>query len=306
MTQVRKVPISGGITWFTEAINLGRRNPKAVFGAALLFIGTLYGLGLLFILPVVAVVRGGDSADFTKLLGAMVPFFLAMVLLLPILLGGLMHVIREAEAGRPVRARDLFAPIRQRKAGALAMLGLIQIGLALVGGLLVVALAGGDYWRDYLDAMRGAMSGSVPVVPQPDHPGLMMLMQLVFNYFSYAIMLFGVPLILFSGAALGDAVKSSLRASVTNVGTNLLAAILFAVSVVVAALLVGLLGLLVATVGSLIHPVVGAVLSLLLYLVFGAMLLVVLVGGSYLAWRDTFGGGAPASAAPAQSNGFEA
>lgn len=306
MTQVRKVPLSGGVGWFTEAINLGRRNPKAVFGAALLFIATLYGLGLLFILPVIALVRSGEAVDLQKVLGAMIPLFLVLVLILPILLGGLMHVIREAEAGRPVRARDLFAPLRQRKAGQLALLGLIQIGLALVAGVLVVALAGGDYWRDYLEAMRGAMSGSVPVVPQPDHPGLILLLQLVFNYFSYAIMLFGVPLVLFSGAGLGDAVKSSLRASVANVGTNLLAALLFVVGVVLAALLVGLLILLVATVGSLIHPLVGVVLSLGLYLVFGAMLLVVLVGGSYLAWRDTFGGGAPGSTAPATTAGFEA
>lgn len=291
MIQIRKVPLSQGVQWLVQAVNIGARNPRAVFGAALLFIATLYTLTLLFVLPFAASMREGATAspDPTRVLTAMAPLFLMLVFVLPILLGGLMHVIREAEAGRPVRARDLFAPFRLRKAGPLALLGVIQIVLAALSILFVVLLAGDDYWTDYMTAMRTVMTGGTPVMPQPDHPGLMMVVQLVFNYFTYTLLLLCIPLILFSRAGLIDAVKASLHASVSNIGANLLAGGLFMASMLLAALIVGVLGLLAALIGSVIHPLLGALLSLLLYAAFGAAVLVVLVGGSYLAWRDTFG-----------------
>ncbi|KRD31382.1 hypothetical protein ASE35_15370 [Lysobacter sp. Root916] len=307
MTQIRKVPLSQGVQWLVQAVNIGARNPRAVFGAALLFIATLYTLALLFVLPFAAGIRDAATGapDPARMLTTMVPLFLMLVFVLPILLGGLMHVIREAEAGRPVRARDLFAPFRLRKAGPLAMLGVIQIVLAALSILLVVVLAGDDYWTDYMTAMRTVMSGGTPVMPEPNHPGLMMAVQLLFNYFTYTLLLLCIPLILFSGTGLVDAVKASLRASVSNVAANLLAGGLFMAGTLVAALIVGILGLLAALIGSLIHPLLGALLSVVLYAGFGAAILVVLVGGSYLAWRDTFGDeDAPtAKPVPQASNG---
>lgn len=291
MTQIRKVPARRGLDWFLHAVNLGRRNPRAIFGASLLMMCTLYLVALVLSVPA-ATVLSNKSADPTQVLTSIVPMFLAVLFLLPILMGGLMHVIREAEAGRPVRALDLFAPLRQRKAGALAALGLIQIVLAIVAGVFAGMLAGADYWSGYLDAVRGAMSGTTPVMPQPDHPGLMALVQLVFNYFSYAIMLLSIPLILFSGASLSSAVKDSLRASVSNVGANAFASLLFVVALFGSAIIVMLLAMLAIGVGSLIHAAVGALLGAMIYMAYGAAVLVVMMGAAYVAWRDTFTDGA--------------
>lgn len=292
MTQIRKVPVRQGLEWFLSAVNLGRRNPRAIFGASLLLICVLYAVALVMAIPAAMLIRS-KTADMTQVFTALAPMFLAMLFLLPILLGGLMHVIREAEAGRPVRARDLFAPIRQRKAGALATLGMIQIVLAIIGGLLAGLLAGSDYWSGYLDAIRGAMSGTTPVMPEPNHPGLMALVQLVFNYFSYAIMLLSIPLMLFSGATLSAAVRDSFKASLSNIGANALASLLFVAALFASAILVMLLALLVTSLGAFIHASVGAMLGLMIYMAYGAAVLVVLVGGGYLAWRDVFAGGAP-------------
>lgn len=301
--EIRKLPIGQGLAWFKQSLDLGARNPKAVFGAALLLIAVFYALAMLLGLSASLVARPGAGApDFGRIAMLFVPMFLLLMLLFPSLLGGLMYVIREAEAGRPVRARDLFAPFRQGKAPRLALLGIVQIVLALVGGVVMVSIAGADYWRDYLAAVRGAMSGTMPVVPQPDHPGLLMLVQLVFNYFSYAIMLLAVPLMLFSGRGLAGAIKDSLRAAVRNVGANLLAGVLFVAGVVVAAVVVALLSGLVGIVGNLVHAAVGNALMAMIFVGFGAVLLVVLTGGAYLAWRDTFGDVAPASQAV---NGIE-
>jgi hypothetical protein len=301
--QIRKLPLAQGLSWFRASIDLGARNPKAVFGAALLMIAVLYGLAL--VLTVVAMSLRGSGNEASVFLMVFVPLFIGMMVLLPILIGGLMHVIREAESGRPVRARDLFAPFRTGRAKQLAALGGLQILFAVVGGVLMVAIAGPNYWQDYIGAMRGAMGGAMPVIPQPQHPGLLFLVQLAFNYFTYAIMLLSVPLVLFSNASLLDAVRASLRASVSNVGPNLLAALLFVLGTVVAAIVVVLLSMLAGVLGNLVHAAVGTVLSLLIVLGFGAALLVVLAGGAYIAWRDTFDAPAqPPSSRP--FNGIEA
>ncbi len=292
---IRALPVGQGLTWFKQAIDLGGRNPRAVFGAALLLIASLYATAMLTALIAAAMVGGGAeqgapaAPDMRAVLLIAVPLFLLIMFLVPILMGGLMHVIREAEAGRPVRARDVFAPLRERSGRRLALLGLVQVGLAFVGGLVFVAIAGSSYWTDYMAAMRGAMSGTMPVVPQPDNAGLLFLVQLLFNYFSYALMLFSIPLMLFSGLTLVDALRSSLRASVRNIGANLLAGLLFAGALIVAALLVALLMGLVGLIGNLVHGSVGSLLILVVGLGFASVVLVMLVGGAYLAWRDTFG-----------------
>ena len=292
---IRALPVGQGLTWFKQAIDLGGRNPRAVFGAALLLIACLYAAAMLTAVIAAAMVGGGaepaaaGAPNLGRLLLVAMPLFLLLMFLVPILIGGLMHVIREAEASRPVRARDVFAPLRDRSGRRLALLGLVQVGLAILGGLVMVTIAGSNYWTDYMAAMRGAMSGTMPVVPQPDNAGLLFLVQLVFNYFSYALMLFSIPLMLFSGLGLTDALRSSLRASVRNVGANLFAGVLFAGALIIAALLVMLLMGLVGLVGNLVHAAVGSLLALAVALGFASVVLVMLVGGAYLAWRDTFG-----------------
>ena len=39
---IRALPVAQGLAWFKQAIDLGGRNPRAVFGAAMLLILALY------------------------------------------------------------------------------------------------------------------------------------------------------------------------------------------------------------------------------------------------------------------------
>lgn len=293
---IRRLPASQGLAWFRQTIDLGAKNPRAVFGAAALAIVTLYAAALAMVLLAGLLLAGtravGPAPGLGLIMAVAVPLTMVLMLLVPILLGGLMHVIREAETGRAVRARDVFVPLHSAHGRRLAWLGLVQVALAVAGGVLTVALAGSDYWRDYLQAMQGALQGSTPAMPEPRHAGLLFLVQLVFNYFSYAMMLFAIPLMLFSGRPLGNALVDALRASVTNIAANLLAGVLFMAALVLAALVVALLASLLAALGGIVHPVLGALLMLLIMLGFAAVVLVVVVGAAYLAWRDTFGDGA--------------
>ena len=296
---IRALPVGQGLTWFKQAIDLGGKNPRAVFGAALLLIIALYAAAMLVALAMATLVMGGQAVgddagpDLRLAMWVAIPLMLLVMLLVPILLGGLMHVIREAEAGRPVRARDVFMPVRVPRGRRLALLGLLQVALAAVGAALMMAVAGADYWRDYVAAMQSAMQGGVPAqMPQPRNAGLLFLVQLVFNYFSYAMMLFAIPLMLFSGSGFVEALRDSLRAAVRNVGANLLAGLLFIGALLVASLVVLLVGGLASMVGSFIHQALGGLLLLLVMLGFASVVLVVVAGAAYLAWRDTFGEGA--------------
>ena len=291
---IRALPVGQGLAWFKQAIDLGGRNPRAVFGAALLLILALYTAAMLLALVLAVMVGAGEATqgsapDMRLVMAVAIPLTLLVMFLVPILLGGLMHVVREAEAGRPVRARDVFAPLRSAQGRSLALLGLVQVALTVVGGVLMVGIAGSDYWRDYLQAMQQAMSGTQPTMPQPANRGLLFLVQLVFNYFSYALMLFSIPLMLFSGNSLGEALRNSLRAAVRNIGPNMLAGVLFIGALLVSALVVGLVATLLAMLGGVIHAALGGALSMLAMLGFAALVLVLVVGATYLAWRDTFG-----------------
>jgi len=290
---IRKLPAHQGLAWFRLAIDLGSKNPRAVFGAALLLISTLYAAVLLMAL-VLSLLVGGEGRqdqqpDMKLVMLVALALAMLIIFLVPILLGGLMHVVREAEAGRSVRARDIFAPLRSEHGQKLAWLGAVQVLLAMFGGALALGLAGADYWQDYMKAVEMLMQGGTPVLGEPRHPGLLFVVQLAFNYFSYALLLYSIPLMLFSGRGLLQALGAALRAAVRNATANLLAAGLFIGALLAGALVTGLVAGLLGLLGGLIHPTVGALLATLVMLGFAVTALVLVTGAAYFAWRDTFG-----------------
>lgn len=291
---IRALPVGQGLAWFKQAIDLGSRNPRAVFGAALLLILALYTAAMLLALVLAVMVGAGEATqggapDMRLVVAVAIPLTLVVMFLVPILLGGLMHVVRETEAGRPVRARDVFMPLRTAQGRSLALLGLVQIAMMMVGGVLMVGIAGSDYWRDYLQAMQQAMSGTPPAMPEPANGLLLFVVQTVFNYFSYALLLFSIPLMLFSGNRLGEALRNSLRAAVRNLGANALAGVMFLATLLLAAFVVLLVAGLLKVLGTAIHPLLGNLLAMAVMVGFASVTLVLVAGATYLAWRDTFG-----------------
>lgn len=308
--EIRKLPISQGLAWFKQAIDLGGHNPKGVFGAALLMIIVLYAILLAVITPMVAALpqTSGGDADMAAVMTRLWPFMAVLVLavsvLVPFLIGGLMHVIRETEAGRRPGPLALFQPFRSGHGGRLVAIGLIVLAIQLVGGVLVMLSGGREYIDAYVDMIRSLMAGADPrTLVAPDSNALMFLLQLAVNYVAYAAFLFSVPSILFLGRGLGESLAGSLKASVRNIGANLLAGVLLVAGLIVATLLFGLLLMLVALVANAIHALFATIVMLVLSLLFASAVMVVMIGAAWLAWRDTFGGG-PAPTAPA--SGIEA
>ena len=284
---IRSLPMSRAWTWFLQAVNLGVRNPRAVFGAALLMVATLYLLvmagGLLG-----SLLGGGEATTAT--LALMLVTVIGVFLLVPVLVGGLMHVIRESEAGRPVVPRDLFAPFRQGRAGRLAAFGSLQVMAMLLGGLVTSQLAGSDYMAAYSDAVNAILQQKTPApLPAPAHPGLLFLWQIAFNYLTTTVMLLGIALVALSGKRFSQAVGGSLRAALRNLAPNLFAAVLFFIAVIIAGLMLSIVGGVVMLVLGKIFAPLAFIVGLLLAFAFITAVLVVISGGGYLIWRDTFG-----------------
>ncbi len=303
--QIRTLPLSRAWDWFLQAANLGVRNPRAVFGGALLLVATVYLLmlagGLLTSLV------GGGAQPGTLALTLMLLTVVAVFLLVPVLVGGLMHVIRESEAGRPVKARDLFAPFRQGRAGKLAAFGSLQMGAMLLGGLVTSQLAGSEYMSAYTEAVNAILQQQQPApLPAPAHGLLLFLWQVAFNYFTTTVVLLGIALVALSGTDVVRAITSAARASLRNLAPNLLAVGLFFGAVLIAGLVLSVVGSVVLLVlGKLFMPL-ALLVGLVLTFAFISAVLVVVCGGGYLIWRDTFGEADAANATPSAPHRIEA
>ena len=85
---VRKVPVAQGVEWMKQAVNIGRRNPRAVFGAAVLFLCTLYFVSVLAVLPVASRLQGRNELSFGESVAVGIPLFVVLTLVMPVLLAG--------------------------------------------------------------------------------------------------------------------------------------------------------------------------------------------------------------------------
>jgi hypothetical protein len=312
---IRKLPAGQALSWFKQAIDLGAGNPRGVFGAAILMIATFYLVALALLLPMMGLTAGlqSDEVDMAAVMTRVMPMVAVMVvavsLLVPFLVGGFMHVLRENEAGRKPGALQVFQAFRAPQRGSLLLVGLVMLAVQVLGNLLVMLAGGTDYMSQYAQMMQAVLSGADPAtIEQPRTPLLMFVLQLAVNYIAYAILLLGVPSLLFRGTGLREAIGSSLRAAGRNLPAYLLGAVLFIVGLIVSALLFALVAALAAAIGSAIHGSVGAALTVVLALLFACAVVVVSLGAAYLAWRDTFDVApqAPATRGDEPVTGFEA
>jgi hypothetical protein len=311
---IRKLPAGQALAWFKQAIDLGGSNPRGIFGAAMLVIATVYAVGLALLLPMMGLTAGlqSEEVDLAAVMTRVMPMVALMVvaisLLVPFLVGGFMHVLRENEAGRRPGALQVFHAFRAPQRGSLLLVGLAVLAVQVVGNLVVMFAGGSEYMAQYAQMMQDVLSGADPAtIAQPRTPFLLFLLQLAVNYIAYAILLLGVPSLLFRGVRLREALAGSLRAAGRNLPAYLLASVLFIVGLIVAALLFALVAALAAAIGSAIHDSVGAALMVVLALLFACAVVVVSLGAAYLAWRDTFDAAPRTPAAPAGPvAGFEA
>lgn len=295
--QTRAKGPAAGWHWLANAINLGRHNPRALFGAAALLM--LVALVPSVIQVVAAQLLGPERIEANLwIIGATT---LAMMVVFPLLIGGFLRVIDAAENGRPTRATALFDPFRAGQGGGRLIgigLLLLLVYLALLG--LVLGVFGREVVAWYIDVfadMQAAPAGTPPDMPPlPEGVGTVAGLSLLVMMLASGLYAIGFGQVALGGRSVGGAIADAFAGTFKNVLPLLVLTVCALVAMLVAALAIMLVVALLVLVGGLVHPMVGAALAVPVYVAFLVMMYVVMFGVLYFIWRDVCG--PTAAAAP--------
>ena len=278
MNEIRKVSYGAGAEWLLGGIALLRKAPLA--------------LGLL------GVIWGGVSA-IASLSGQL---WLSLLLALagPVLFGGVIFAVREVDQGRKASPGHLIQGIRDGKLPRLLAMLLPQIAALVLMGLLMVLIVGPDELQHLNQVLLQMQTNPDPALVESLPTGRLLLwlvavmvVGVVTGFFTFV----AIPEVMFTDRGAFAAMALSFRACLRNVGALLVMIVLMLIAVFALSLALQLLGALLAF-------AIGAQASMfLVQLLLMALLLPVMGGAVYLAWRQILGD-APVMVMPA--HGFEA
>lgn len=304
---IHSVTMGAPFRWLMQALDVGRRNPSALFGGFLL----LMVVGLV---PSLIQLAGEALAGGSMLIlgGTYAAAIVVSLLLMPPLTGAAFVLLRDCEAGRPARAGDIFGGYRDADFARRMILTAVAImGIYIVVFALLLALMPGkEFWLALFERMAKTAPGAQPDMsglPPPPAGFLLWLMvaMAVVLVLSNAYMLAFVRTAL-SGArplqAIADGFAGTLKNLLPLIGFTIVAGIVGFIVM----LLFALIATVIAGIAALAHPVLAVVVLAPLY--FALMLGVYVVSfGFYLhAWREIYGEAPPPSAPTVALGGFEA
>jgi len=280
MKEIRKVPASAGAEWLLGGFSLLRKAPL-----------TLGLLGLIW---------GGLSAVAS--VTGQLWLSLVMALLGPILFGGVIYAAREVDLGRHASPTHLLQGLREGKAAQLLAMLLPQIAALVILALLLLAMLGGEQLQHIAQVMERMQANPDPELAKTLPAGRMLgwlLLALVVGVAAGFFTFIAIPEVMFTPRGAFAAMALSFRACVRNlpalgVMIVLLLIALFAISIAVNLLIV----LLTWAIGQPSAAFIGQLLLM-------AVLLPVMGGAIYYAWRNMLGDAA-APPVPPQADGFEA
>jgi len=285
-----KLRASAGAEWLLGGFSLLRRAPLG-----------LGALGALFAVLAVAANRAMQSPSALALL-----MQLLLMLAGPILIAGLVHAAREVDAGRSASPAHLLRGVQDGKTGRLLSTLLPQIGaglLCLVLLMLIVGPAQLQQMVGVLSQLEGQSSPDPALMQQLPlgKLGLWLLVAVVVGVLASFVTFTAIPQMMFTDTGAFAAMKQSFQACLRN----WLAMIVFFLLLLLVALALNVAVLLVAAVvrlfaGATAMQIVAQVLLL-------AVLMPVVTGAMYHAWKQLHGGGV-ADSAPVTitDGGFEA
>ncbi len=279
------------IGWLKNGINLGRHNPKAIFGGAALLLLTAFAVGIaamLLQLLLQSVFAPGVWSAMALTMLAMLPVLLAVA----VLMAGYLRLIHAVESGRSAGASDVFhafgdGAVAWRMIGFVVVTTLLQYAV-LIGLLSVLA---GDVIGWYAQMMQVAATGGAPVMSGlPDGIGIAYAVMLVVGLVFYAAQAIGLGQIALRGRGMFGAVADGLVGVFKNVLPLLVLLVASLLLCVVAIALVFVFALLFAVV-SKVALWLAVVLAIPLYLAAMLAAYVVVFGVMYHLWRDVCDGG---------------
>lgn len=289
----RAVGPGSGWRWLVQAVNLGRSNAKAIFGAVAL-------LAVIALVPsaIQMVMQYGLKLGPESVMVVIGLTSLLSILVYPLLIGGLLRVIHAAETGQPTHATAIFDTFRSgggggRLIGFGLLMALVYIGVFLA----VVMLFGKDFMRWYWDLVTSTQAmqgGTPPALALPEGFGAVMGLGTLFGLFLGGVYAVGFGQVALGGRGVGGSLGDGFAGALKNVLPILVLAVIAIVAFFAVALAAGIVAAILMLVGSLVHKALGIALVLPVYFALILVMYVVMFGVMYFMWRDICGDGAPA------------
>ena len=281
MDGIRKVRAGAGAEWLMGGIALLRKAPLQ--------------LGLL------GLIWGGLSALGS--LGGQVWLSLLLALAGPVLFGGVVYAAREVDQGRPANPAHLVQGMRDGKLLRLLAMLLPQIAALVVMGVLLVAMIGPEQLQHTTQVLAQLQTNPDPALAETLPTGRLLLWMLavlgvgvISGFFTFV----AIPEVMFTDRGAFAAMKLSLRTCLRNLGALVVLVVLMMIAVIALSLVLQLLALVLA------FALGAQAATFATQLLLMAMLLPVMGGAVYLAWRQTVGDAPSAAVPPAPARGIEA
>lgn len=282
MTEIRKVSPGAGAEWLLGGIALLRKAPLA--------------LGLL------GLIWGGLSA-LASMTGQLW-LNLVLALLGPILFGGMIHAVREVDHDRPALPAHLLQGMRDGKAGRLVAMLLPQLAALAAAMVLLFAMIGAEQLQALVKVMEEMQTNPDPQLAETLPAGSLfawLLAVVVIGVIAGFFTFLAIPDVMFTDRGAFSAMALSFRACLRNVAALLVLILVLFIAMFAASLATQLLVVLLGfAIGAQPAMFVGQLLLM-------AVVLPVVAGAIYLAWRQIIGAGESAVAGRTLNAGdFEA
>ncbi|MDQ3287196.1 MAG: hypothetical protein M3Q42_02850 [Pseudomonadota bacterium] len=283
MTEIRKVSPSAGAEWLLGGFALLRKAPLA--------------LGLL------GLIWGGLST-LASMTGQLWLSF-ALALLGPILFGGLLYAVREVDQDRAARPSHLAQGLQAGKALRLLAMLLPQLVAVVIVVAMLFAMIGAEQLQELARVMEQMQTNPDPQLAEALPAGRMfawLLIALAVGILAGLFTFVAIPEVMFTDRGALDAMVLSFRTCLRNIGALAVMLVLTLIAMIAISLAVQLV---IALLGLVIgmQPAMFAGQLLLT-----AVVLPVMAGAVYHAWRQMLDGGESvrAPAPPVHNGGFEA
>ena len=281
MTQIRKVPFNAGAEWLLAGFGLLRKAPLALG-----LLGVIWGA-----LSMLAAMSGQLWLTFI------------VAVLGPILFGGMIYAAREVDQGRSAQPVHLAQGVREGKLPRLLAMLLPQIAALAILVMLLLAMFGPEQLQQMANVMQQLQDNPDPALveslPTDRMFGwllLAMVVGVVVGFFTFI----AIPDVMFTDRGAFAAMGASFRACVRNLPAVLLLIVLMFIAVI--AISIGI-NIVTALIGFAIGQAAALFLGQLLMM---AVLMPVMAGTIYHAWRQMLGDAPAPPVVPPASGGFEA
>lgn len=288
---IRSVSASAGVDWLKNAINLGRGNPRALFGGAALAVVAM--VVLMFALGIVQGLLLAGFGSAGAMVAGMAVTMVAVVVVISMLLVGFLRLVDDVENGRPTSAGRVFAGFGDlgaslRVIGFTLVLTLLQY--AVLGLLLAVLARDALGWYARMMTMSDPTTMDPAMLALPDGIALAMVVTVVVGLVMYAVQAIGACQIALKGRGVFGAVGDGLSGTFRNLLPLVVLLLVVIAAAIAVAIVAGILALVVGMLAKLAGAWLGLALGVPLYLAFMLVLWVVGIGIAYHLWRDICGG----------------